>query len=220
VYDTVLRMLHPFIPFVTEELWGYLRRASLGQDDGYSPSGGWEEALIVARWPEGCDEEDREKEAILDFRVVQEVVTKIRNLRQEKNVPARKRISATIEAGEYHARLMESRAAIASLAGLDEESLLIEQSVGAVPDNSVSLVVGSIKIYLPMEGMLDTASERKRLTRQLEERLAQIDRLERLLESEFSKRAPEDVVTAERDKLENLKESASKIEEQLASLPG
>ncbi len=219
VYDTCLRLLHPFIPFVTEELWGYLRRASLDQEDGYRPSKEWEEALIIARWPMARDAEDWEREAIADFQVVQEIVTKIRNVRQEKNVPARKRISATIEAGEYEARIQESRASIASLANIDEQSLRIEQTVDVVPENSVSLVVGSIKIYLPMEGLLDIATERDRLTRQLEEYTAQISRLESLLEGEFSSRAPDDVVAAERDKLENLKDSASKIEEQLSSLP-
>ncbi len=219
VYDTCLRLLHPYIPFVTEELWGYLRRASLDQEDGYRPSGGWEEALIIARWPVVRDAEDWERDAISDFQVVQEIVTKIRNVRQEKNVPARKRISATIEAGEYVARIQESRAAIASLANLDDQSLIIEQKVDAVPENSVSLVVGSIKVYLPMEALLEIATERDRLSRQLEEHGAQITRLERLLEGEFSTRAPEDVVAAERDKLENLKDSASKIEEQLSSLP-
>jgi valyl-tRNA synthetase len=204
---------------VTEELWGYLRRASLDQEDGYRPSKGWEEALIIARWPEVRDAEDWEKDAIADFQVVQEIVTKIRNVRQDKNVPARMKISATIEAGEYYARIKESRSSIASLANLDEQSMLIEQTVEDVPENSVSLVVGSIKIYLPMGGLLDVTIERDRLTRQLEEHTAQITRLERLLEGEFSSRAPEDVVAAERDKLENLKDSASKIEEQLSSLP-
>jgi valyl-tRNA synthetase len=219
VYDTCLRLLHPYIPFVTEELWGYLRRASLDQEDGYRPSKGWEEALIIAHWPAVHDAEDWERDAIADFQVVQEIVTKIRNVRQEKNVPARKKISATIEAGEYEARIQESRASIASLANLDEQSLFIEQTVDDVPENSVSLVVGSIKVYLPMEGLLDITTERDRLTRQLEENTAQITRLEQLLEGEFSSRAPEDVVAAERDKLENLKDSASKIEEQLSSLP-
>jgi valyl-tRNA synthetase len=219
VYDTCLRLLHPYIPFVTEELWGYLRRASLDQEDGYRPSKGWEEALIIAHWPAVHDAEDWERDAIAVFQVVQEIVTKIRNVRQEKNVPARKKISATIEAGEYEARIQESRASIASLANLDEQSLFIEQTVDDVPENSVSLVVGSIKVYLPMEGLLDITTERDRLTRQLEENTAQITRLEQLLEGEFSSRAPEDVVAAERDKLENLKDSASKIEEQLSSLP-
>jgi len=219
VYDTCLRMLHPYIPFVTEELWGYLRRSSLDQEDGYQPLNGWEEALIIAHWPVEREAEAWERDAIADFQVVQEIVTKIRNVRQEKNVPARKRISATIEAGEYEARIQESRASIASLANLDEQSLVIEQTVDDVPENSVSLVVGSIKVYLPMEGLLDIATERDRLTRQLEEHNAQITRLERLLDGEFASRAPDDVVAAERDKLENLKDSASKIEEQLSSLP-
>lgn len=84
VLDMSLRLLHPFIPFVTEELWGHLKEAAVDSSNSFTPKGGWPEALIVAPWPETRAEEGWEAETVADFELVQEVVRAIRNLRAEK----------------------------------------------------------------------------------------------------------------------------------------
>src|SRR5829696_3561081 len=98
VFDMALRLLHPFTPFVTEELWGHLRRVML--ESPVSPlASDWPDALIVARWPESRASESWEESKITDFEVIQEVVRSIRNLRAEKGVAPSRRIPATIAAG-------------------------------------------------------------------------------------------------------------------------
>jgi len=86
VLDTSLRLLHPFTPFVTEELWGHLRKALLDSPLAETASG-WPEALIVAPWPMPRPVYDWEEDSIAQFGLVQDVVRGIRNLRSEKGVP-------------------------------------------------------------------------------------------------------------------------------------
>ncbi|MCJ7432363.1 MAG: valine--tRNA ligase, partial [Anaerolineales bacterium] len=98
VFDTCLRLLHPFTPFVTEEIWGHLRRAVL--DSRISNiAADWPEALIVARFPEPREPEGWEESKVADFTLMQDIVRAIRNLRAEKNVAPSRRIAATITAG-------------------------------------------------------------------------------------------------------------------------
>ena len=218
VYDMCLRLLHPFIPFVTEELWGYIRRAALETSGVYQPDGGWEDALIIAKWPEDVTAETWETQALEEFQIVQQLVSRIRNLRQEREIPPGKKIAAEIETGEHYDILLESREAMSTLAGIDRDSFVIERSIKTIPKNSVPIVLGEIKVYLPLEGLVDLQVEQERLEKQLSEVQTQITRLESLLSSEFVERAPDEVVAAERAKLKRLTASAKEIEDQIAQL--
>ena len=101
------------------------------------------------------------------------------------------------------------------LAGLNEEELDITESLSEKPENASVLVVGSVEIYLPLAGMVDLAEEKTRLEKELKEAESQIERLEKLLASDFANKAPAPVVQKERDKLANYKETAEKIKAQL-----
>ncbi|MFZ5822004.1 MAG: valine--tRNA ligase [Chloroflexota bacterium] len=215
VMDMSLRLLHPFTPFVTEELWGHLRRA-VGQNAILSYlAKDWPEALIVARWPEAREPEGWEAGKIADFELLQDIVRSIRNLRAEKGVAPSKRIAATIGAGAKTSLLQEQAETIASLAGLDHSLLSILSSLPAKPEDAAALVVGPLEIYLPLAGMVDLEAERARLQKDLAEAEAHIQRLEKLLASDFAKKAPEAVVAKEREKLAGFKETAGKIKAQL-----
>jgi valyl-tRNA synthetase len=222
VLDTCLRLLHPFTPFLTEEVWGHLRTASLehggkiGLEDVID--GDWPVALIIAPWPEPQPEEGWETQAISDFELIQEIVRSIRNLRAEKNVKPGRRIPATIAGGE-NTPIIESQAAtIASLAKLDEAQIKITTTITQKPEGHVALVVGSVEIFLPLAGMVDVSEEYSRLEKELTETKNQISRLEKLLNSPFAKKAPEAVVQAERDKLLSYRETAEKLQDQLNNL--
>src|SRR5215216_6542126 len=127
VFDMSLRLLHPFTPFITEEIWGHLRRGVLDSgathvfDD--SPS-----ALIVAKWPEPRELEGWEESRIADFTLLQEIIRSIRNLRAENNVAPSKHIAASIAAGDKLSLVQEQSKVIAALAGLDEAELFIAES--------------------------------------------------------------------------------------------
>ncbi|HNK64512.1 MAG TPA: class I tRNA ligase family protein, partial [Anaerolineales bacterium] len=214
VFDMALRLLHPFTPFVTEEIWGHLKSAIL-ESPLSNIASDWSEALITAKWPEPRDAEGWEAKAIEDFELLQEIVRTIRNLRAEKNVSPAKRIAASFSAGEKTDLLKAQSKVIASLAGLDGSLISIHASLTEKPADSAALVVGSVEIYLPLAGMVDLASEKTRLEKELKEAESHIQRLENLLNGDFAQKAPPALVQKERDKLSTYKDTAEKIKAQL-----
>ncbi len=210
VLDQTLRLLHPYIPFVTEEIWQHLRWAA-GRDD-------WPEALIIAPWPE-VDESLIDPQAEEDMGLIMELIRSIRNARSEYRVEPGRRIPAIISADGRRA-LVESQApVIASLARLDADRLEIAEGLAEAPSQAVALVVGGVTCYLPLAGLVNLERERARLREELAELDAAIGRAENLLADEkFTTRAPEHVVQRERDKLENLWAQRERVVEQLARL--
>jgi valyl-tRNA synthetase len=200
---------------VTEELWGHLKRAAQAHSDALAPKGGWEEALIIARWPEAQSVEGWEEQKVADFNLVQDVVRAIRNLRAEKNLPPSKKLAATLVGGAKTDLLTEQSRVIASLAGLDHSQLTILSSLDSKPEGTAALVVGAVEIYIPLAGAVDSAEERSRLEKELKEAESHIERLEKLLSSDFANKAPAPVVAKEREKLAGYKETAEKIKSQL-----
>jgi valyl-tRNA synthetase len=214
VFDMALRLLHPFTPFVTEELWGHLR--SVTRDSSLAAlTDDWSEALIVARWPQPREPEGWEESKIADFELLQEIVRSIRNLRAEKNVAPGKRIAATLAAGAKTDLLKEQSKVLASLAGLSEAELIILPALADKPRDSAALVIGAVEVYLPLAGMVDLAEEKTRLEKELKEAQSHIERLEKLLAGDFAGKAPAALVQKERDKLAAYKETAEKIKAQL-----
>lgn len=218
VMDMCLRLLHPFTPFVTEELWGHLKRAAQEKGAAYGPMGGWEDALIVARFPEPRPEQDWESRAMADFSLVQEVVRSVRNMRTEKRVPPARKIPAIICAGERVDVLEAQKKAIAFLAGIQPEHFELVKELAERPQNAISLTVVGIEIYLPIEGLVDVEVERARLQKEIDETTAQIVRLEDLLSSPFAERAPKQVVERERQKLATFKDTVARLREQIMIL--
>ncbi|MFC2028668.1 valine--tRNA ligase [Chloroflexota bacterium] len=214
VLDICLRMLHPFIPFVSEELWGHLRRSLLD-----SPlkelAASWPEALIIAPWPEMKAEEGWEEGKIKEYRLIQEVVRSIRNLRAENNVKSNRRITAILAGGKWTGLLKEQAELIAALAMLNASDLEITQDLKDKLGESAVAVTSGVEIHLPLAGMVDLAEERTRLEKELEQTLSQVERLEALLASDFASKAPEAVVEKECEKLDSFKQTAEKIRKQL-----
>lgn len=214
VLDTCLRLLHPFTPFVTEELWGHLRR-ELQDSPLKAICHDWSEVLIIAAWPQPRPEEGWENEKQADFSLVQELVRLIRNLRAENNVRANRRIPAILVSAERSDLLREQAGLIACLAHLDSSNTSIHASLADKPEDSIVGVTGPIEVYLPLAGLVDLAEERARLEKELAQIVSQIERLESLLGSDFASKAPEAVVAKERDKLASLQQTAQKIRLQL-----
>jgi len=202
VLDQGLRLLHPFVPFVTEAVWQHLPRAA-----GDPP------ALIVAPWPELGPADD---EALAQFGHFQELVRAIRNVRSENKVEQTRRLAATIVAGERAEWLAKLRPAFLALAKLDDPHLRIVPSVPDKPGKAIALVVNGTEIYLPLEGLVDQGAERERLTKELADLERQIQKSASLLASDFAGKAPPAVVEKERAKLAALKESQAKVTARLA----
>jgi valyl-tRNA synthetase len=169
----------------------------------------------VARFPEPRPLEGWEEAKIADFQLIQEIVRAIRNLRAEKNVTPSKRIPANISAGAKTELLKAQAKFIAALSGLNEAELTITESLKDKPKESVSLVVGSVEIYLPLAGMVDLANEKARLEKELKKAESHVQRLENLLNGDFANKAPAALVQKEREKLAGYKDTAEKIKAQL-----
>lgn len=217
VFETCLRLLHPYTPFITEELYSHLRHAAQNHSAHIHPAeGDWSEALIIAPWPLPMAAEGREEDALREFGGFQETVRAIRNLRAEKNIKPSQKLAAVLEQGPERAGLYESQQEnLAALAGLDSERLAIHTTLAARPEDHIALVAGPIQIYLPLAEMVNPAEEQARLTKELAEVQAQIQRREILLASDFAARAPAEVVAREREKLAALEETAARIQSQL-----
>lgn len=215
VLDTCLRLLHPFTPYVTEEIWGHLKEVCQRKSPSLAPDGGWEDMLIVARWPEGTLMEGWKEDPVEDFGLIQEIVRSIRNIRAEYKVQPGQKIACTISAGEKMALLESQKHTLISLAGIDPEYLSITNVPLEPSDERITLVVAPVEITLPLAGLVDLEAERKRLENELADAQAQIKRLEQLLASPFAEKAPENVVMKERERLATYKETAEKIRKQM-----
>jgi len=215
VLDVCLRLLHPFTPFVTEELWGHLRRAVL-DSALIGMAADWPEVLIIASWPEPHTEEGWEADKKTDFALLQDVIRAIRNVRAEKNVKAGKRIPATLAAGKFTGLLQMHAGNVAALAGLDPSRLRIIETLVDKPKDQIALVIGGVEAYLPLAELVDHEAERSRMEKEMADIESQIVRLEKLLSSDFVKKAPEGVIQKERERLKDYLEMADKLRSQLA----
>jgi valyl-tRNA synthetase len=209
VLDQALRLLHPFVPFVSEAVWQHLKNA------GGEFTELWPKALIIADWPEGGDP-DEDAEARINLLI--DMVRAIRNARTENKVEAGRKIAATIVVGALQEELVPYADIVARLANVDEEKLFFESELSEKPANSQALVVPGAEIYLALEGMIDLDKERMRIEKEIEQTEGEIVKTEKLLSGNFASRAPAAVVEKERAKLADAQARREKLVERLKSL--
>ncbi|MCC7019132.1 MAG: valine--tRNA ligase [Ardenticatenales bacterium] len=195
VFDRALTLLHPFMPYVTEVIWGHLPHPA-----DSAP------ALMISRWPtHGA----RDEAAEADFGLVQAIVKGIRNVRAEHDVEPGHKVAATIQAGKHAAMLATQAAEIVGLARIDPAQLVIGagwdvDGTAAEPAEAHATVVAAegVTVWLPMAGLVDADKERERLTAELAQAEADVARLTAMLaNASFVERAPEAVVRRERERL-------------------
>ncbi|MEL7627068.1 MAG: valine--tRNA ligase [Anaerolineaceae bacterium] len=213
VLGLMLRLLHPFTPYVTEALYSYLKEACESNQFIFNSDKKWEEHLIVARWPERMAEEGWEDGAIKDFELMQSIVRAIRNLRSEYKVDQNKQLEAVFISQNARADfLRKQKNLLIDLAGLKEDGVLIIDT-WLDKGKLTALVVEDIEIYLNLEG--DSEADRERMEKELAEAKSQVERLEKLLSSPFAQKAPAKVVDAEREKLAGYQGTVEKLRERL-----
>ena len=208
VLDTALRLLHPMMPFVTEEIWRNLPLA----EEGRAPS------LMVAPWPESAAlARFADTGAEASIAAVQEIVVAIRAVRARYGVSPRVKLDVVVKAPEHEMLLVEGESAlIRSLAGV---GTLAVSPDAEKPAHSAVATAGSLEIYVPLEGLVDFDAERDRLGKEREKSAVELDRLNKKLGNEgfLAKAAPE-IVEKDRARAAELTDALAVLDVQLAEL--
>jgi valyl-tRNA synthetase len=205
VLEQSLRLLHPYMPFVTEAIWQNL--------PGMAGEG---KAIMVSRWPHLSGQANASADDA--FGRIQEIVRAIRNVRAEYEVPPSRRIAALVSAGEQVAMLQENLPLLARLANLDLNALQVESTVPA-PDKAVTLAIGGVTTYLPLAGLVDLAAERVRMQKEIDNIDKQVQRIEGTLgNAGFVSKAPAKVIEQERNKLAELQAKREQLAARLTEL--
>ncbi len=205
VRDEILRLLHPFMPFVTEELWRVTA-------EGGPPRAG---LLALAAWPVRGGYFDEAKEEI---NWLVDLVSKIRSVRVEMNVPAATQVPLVLVGGHARTRTWLSNydAAIRRLARVASI-----ETADKPPPASAQIITADALACLPLQGVIDFAAEKTRLEKEMARVKSDIARIDaKLANADFVARAPEEVVDGEREKREEAETRRRKIDEALERLKG
>jgi len=196
VMKTSMELLHPFIPFITEEIWQHFREKD-------------EESIVVSAWPQ-VDHKALDNEAENAVSILQEAIGSIRNIRAEMNVPPGKRVSLYIDADREQKDFLKSQ--FRHFAFLARVEQMEEVPPGFDKTDAGVAVVKNIELFIPMADLIDRDKERQRL----EKELARLEGLQKGLQAKlnnqnFIQKAPAKVVEAERRKLQNIEENLQKV---------
>jgi valyl-tRNA synthetase len=206
--ETSLRWLHPFMPFITEELWQLLKQKMPAGDNQT-------ESIMIAPYPVG-DEKAINADAEHIIETVIEVVHAIRNSRAEHKVESNKWIEARIYAGSMAEPLKVYYQTIQSLSQAKPLEVNNTRHQGKSDDNDLVLVLKDCEVVIPLASMVDMAAEKARLQKELAEVKTNVERLElRLNDTAFIGKAPPVVVQKERDRLAAGKDKMERLKQQL-----
>jgi len=203
VFESALRLLHPFMPFITEELWQNV------------PHKG--ESIMVAPYPE-FDPELVDERAEAEADLIQEIVVKVRNIRAEMNVDAKQAVPVRVATTDSELTLLlaDARDYVFKLAQVSQLEILPELSGDRL---SARAVAGGLALEVPLAGLIDVEAERARLTKELEKARREIATLERKLsQASFVEKAPKEVVDENRRRLADYQDQAAKLSEGLKRL--
>ena len=201
VLEKILKLLHPFIPFITEEIYSYLPTV-----EGYS---------ITAEYPhyEEADDMLAEEEKM---NLIMDGIRNVRNVRAEMNVPPSKKAKIIIVPTDGKRPAMEDgKEYFKSLASASEVE--IQDNKDGIPEDAVSVVIDGVELFIPLDELLDFEKEKERLNKERDKALAEIKRVEGKLNNPgFVNKAPAKLVEEEKAKKEKFEEILHTIEERLA----
>ena len=206
VLENLLRLLHPFMPFITEEIWQAL------------PKGACAESIMLAPYPTPCEQWAAYAGAATEMELVMEVIKGIRNIRGEMEVPPSKQIVALLDckSEESLVLLKRNEAYVMSLARLSE--LSVGQG-GERPAEASLQVAGDVEIIVPLRGLVNVEEEEKRLNKEIAKIEKDIDFLSKKLENpSFVERAPAEVVVKEREKIAEFENKKQLLEQSLVKI--
>ncbi len=205
VLDNTMRLLHPFMPFITEEIWQSL------------PHEG--ESITVAKWPE-VSPELSDKEAANDMRLLVDIIRAVRNIRAEVNTPMSKQVKLFIKAKDENiqSQLEKNRAYVERFCNPSE--LVISTEV-SLDEKAMTAVVTGAELILPLEGLINIEEEIARLEKEYDKLNKEVERVQKKLNNQgFIAKAPAKVVEEERAKEQDYVEKREAVQSRIAELRG
>ncbi len=223
ILNSLLKLWHPFMPFVTEAIWQEI----YGKENILMIQS-WVDVFNVettvnnknepiARWPKVGSQQALEMFDLDEgWNIIIGVIGHIRKLRADYKIEPAKKLNVVINAGKKIGLLKENEAVIKGLARL--ESVKIEEKI-AKPKNSIGFVESGIEVYIDLEGVVDAGKEQKRLEKEIVELKKYTGNLEKkLTNKEFIKNAPKEIIEKEKQKLSEAQEKLEKLQKQLTDL--
>lgn len=205
VLDQTMRLLHPFMPFITEEIWQNL------------PHQG--ESITTAKWPE-VNPAFSDDQAAQEMKLLMEMIRSVRNIRAEVNTPMSKKIKMLVKAKDEKVlkAIENNRGYIERFCNPEELQMGIEIQT---PEKAMTAVITGLEIILPLEGLINIDEEIARLEKEFERLTKEVDRVQKKLSNEgFMKKAPESVVAEERAKENDYREKRAIVEARIKELRG
>ena len=199
----IMKLLHPFMPFVTEEIYQKIPHT--------------EESIMISTWPIEIEEFSND-EAIKDFEVIQDMIKSVRNIRAEYNVAPSKKIDILIKTKNNKTKeLLEQNMEILNKF-INPETLTISSHI-ELNTEAITIILSELEMYLPLGSLIDISEEIKRLENELTKLTSEITRGENMLSNErFISKAPASKVELERSKLANYKEQFITIKARIKEL--
>ena len=199
VRDQIIKLLHPFMPFITEDIW--LKTSDRPQ------------ALIISDWPELSDDLINDA-ATTDMNWLIELITNIRSVRAEMNIPPSKKAPLLMLADKLDPRLASYAEVLSPMARVDGV-----ETASEAPKGALQTVVDGVTFAIPLDGLIDKGAEQARLTKEAEKAQAEIDKIDKKLSNKaFTDKAPEKVVNLQKERREGYVAELEKLKEALANL--
>ena len=202
VLEYSLKLLHPIMPFITEEIYTQLY--------------GHEESIMISRWPQ-YDEKFNFKLEEDEIELLKAIITEIRNVRNNMNVHPSKKSKLIFVTTEYADLIEQSKAFLERLGFASE--IIVKSTKENIPDNAISIIQKNLELYIPFEDLVDLEAEKERLTKEMEKAQSELKRAQGMLANEkFVSKAPANLIEAEKEKVQKYTDLISKMTNRLAEL--
>ena len=200
VFRLSLKLLHPFMPFVTSEIYDKLVKYN-------------DRELMMSEWPKSNETLDYSN-GEQTVEKIKEIITEIRNVRANMNIHPSKKSELIFVTKKYENEIWEAKDFILKL-GLGEK-IIVQKDKAGIPENAISILKDGIELYMPLEDLVDMEEERKRLEEEKTRLESEVARCEKMLSNPgFVNKAPEKKIQEEKEKLEKYKEMLTKVKERL-----
>ncbi|MBO0994090.1 valine--tRNA ligase [Bacillus sp. SD088] len=203
VLDQTLRLLHPIMPFITEEIWQHLPHSGM--------------SITASEWPK-ADERYMDQEAVSEMKLLMDIIRSVRNIRAEVNTPMSKQINLMLKAkdGKVLKALAANKQYIEKFC--NPQNLEIGTTI-EMPEKAMSAVVTGVELFLPLAGLINIEEELARLQKEWDKWNKEVERVQKKLANErFVAKAPEAVVNEERAKEKDYLEKKQTVEKRIAEL--